>query len=399
MLIPLILLLEICWHGRDLDRLDYLGCSVACLQICCLALSWPKFQDIGEGVVFQVFVASGVSTHWRCKIVSKECPCTTFCQKPFCQRHGVGPLLAAPNKDQTSWKTGAPKWQTFCMLCILGLQEYATMICKYWSVSGVQNVYAQLGLQLPVHLVLPKLQENPKEIKPVEEMGTWNLRCLQSTSAWWLADGSSVQVNIPQARSNYRKCIPGFQVRSAVACKLYCLVFDLSSVWDEEFALHSLIFCWKRVQLMESERYFLFWTVSFCNLAGAIACDRWGTTPPFSAIEFSLLNGNFTFICCFDFTSLWFKGSCMLHVTCLLGTGHPRSSFASSNRNCKKKKNRKQKKDWKEGRNNWLSERQDSSEVSLFLSSRLFRLERNRRTFSPPEEQSSLFVLIRAVCP
>ena len=28
----------------------------------------------------------------------------------------------------------------------------------------------------------------------------------------------------------------------------------------------------------------------------------------------------------------------MLHVTCLLGTGHPRSSFASSNRNCKKKK-------------------------------------------------------------
>ena len=45
-LIPWILLLEICWHGSDLDRLDYLGCSVACLQICCLALSWPKFQDI-----------------------------------------------------------------------------------------------------------------------------------------------------------------------------------------------------------------------------------------------------------------------------------------------------------------------------------------------------------------
>ena len=93
--------------------------------------------------IFQVFVASGVSTYWRrcCKIASKVCPCTTFCQqKPFCQRHGVGPLLAAPNKDQTSWRTVAPKWQTFCMLCILGLQEYATMNCKYWSVSGVQNV-------------------------------------------------------------------------------------------------------------------------------------------------------------------------------------------------------------------------------------------------------------------
>ena len=46
------------------------------------------------------------------------------------------------------------------------------------------QLYAQLGLQLLVHLVLAKLQENLKEIKPVDEMGTWNLRCLQSISAW-----------------------------------------------------------------------------------------------------------------------------------------------------------------------------------------------------------------------
>ena len=93
--------------------------------------------------IFQVFVARGLSADWKrcCKIACKVCRCATFCQqKPFCQRRGVGPLLAAPNKDQTSWKTVAPKWQTFCMLCILGLQEYATMNCKYWSVSGVQNV-------------------------------------------------------------------------------------------------------------------------------------------------------------------------------------------------------------------------------------------------------------------
>ena len=225
--------------------------------------------------IFQVFVASGLSTHWRrcCKIASKVCPCTTFCQqKPFCQRHGVGPLLAAPNKDQTSWKTVAPKWQTFCMLCIFcyrNMQRWianfeASLECRMCSMQS----YAQLGIHLLVHLVLANLQEGPKKIQPVEEMGPWNLRCLQSIRAWWLADGSFVHVNIPQTCSNdqeVHKYIPGFQVHSAFACNLYCLVFDLSSVWDEEFAFHSLIFCWKRVQLIESERYFLFWTVSFCN--------------------------------------------------------------------------------------------------------------------------------------
>ena len=264
-LIPWILLLEICWHGSDLDRLD-LGCSVACL-LCCLALSWPKFQDIPSICRKWTFnplekvlqnCLQGVPLH---NFLSTE----TFLSATWC-----GTFACSTKQGPNELKNR--RWQTFCMLCIFcyrNMQRWianfeASLECRMCSMQS----YAQLGIHLLVHLVLANLQEGPKKNQPVEEMGPWNLRCLQSIRAWWLADGSFVHVNIPQTCSNdqeVHKYIPGFQVHSAFACNLYCLVFDLSSVWDEEFAFHSLIFCWKRVQLIESERYFLFWTVSFCN--------------------------------------------------------------------------------------------------------------------------------------
>ena len=43
-LMPSICLLESCWQEIHLDRLGHFGYSVACLQACCLTLSWQWIQ-------------------------------------------------------------------------------------------------------------------------------------------------------------------------------------------------------------------------------------------------------------------------------------------------------------------------------------------------------------------
>ena len=134
-LIPWILLLEICWHGSDLDRLD-LGCSVACL-LCCLALSWPKFQDIPSICRKWTFnplekvlqnCLQGVPLH---NFLSTE----TFLSATWC-----GTFACSTKQGPNELKNRRTKVTDILHVVHFLLQKYATMNCKFWSVSGVQNV-------------------------------------------------------------------------------------------------------------------------------------------------------------------------------------------------------------------------------------------------------------------
>ena len=84
---------------------------------------------------------------WSCNFSSicailclKVSPCRSFCSQKPSQRHGVGPLPAAPNKDHTKGRTVAPNSQTSCVLCtsgkLKGLFFFAPYAFSMWFGAG-----------------------------------------------------------------------------------------------------------------------------------------------------------------------------------------------------------------------------------------------------------------------
>ena len=151
-LMPSICLVESCWQEIHLDRLGHFGYSVACLQACCLTLSWqiPKWSR--NLLLFESLCCRSFCCQSNCvPQCFKVSPCRSFCSQKPSQRHGLG-RLAAPNKDHTKGRTVAPSSQTSCVLCTSGKQ--LNMGWRDFFCATVSSFH---------------LAQDPQGSKPVEE--------------------------------------------------------------------------------------------------------------------------------------------------------------------------------------------------------------------------------------
>jgi len=106
--------------------------SICCSTLCLLVRKHKKFTLTGLVILATAWLVSLVASplvdsgsKWSCILLLKHLclkvsPCRSFCSQKPRARHGVGPLLAAQNKDLTKGRTVAPNSQTSWVLCTSG---------------------------------------------------------------------------------------------------------------------------------------------------------------------------------------------------------------------------------------------------------------------------------------
>ena len=101
-------------------------------------------------------------------------PCRSFCSQRPSQRHRLGPLPAAPNKDHTKGRTAAPNSQTSCVLCTSGKLRGCFLVQSHvfsmWFGAGPARNQASRGdglvdfkTQCWLEVLLPKCTPNPAQ--------------------------------------------------------------------------------------------------------------------------------------------------------------------------------------------------------------------------------------------